>query len=170
MNRSDMALVGPAFMATFYPWALRWGVAEFSADSTAIVRKWHAVVDDFGDLVDDRNEGRQYYARSDSEPWSDDEHAAWDRWLHAGRRPPAPQPVTVEIASADEDYWPRPLTEIRVSHDDRRDLSACYRLDVAGNDEILYLSHAQLAALLVAAEQLCKPVRTRTPRRERAAA
>lgn len=165
-----MALVGHAFMATFYPWALRWGVTEFTADND-LVRKWHAVVDDFGDLVDDQNEGRQYYTRCGTEPWSDDEHAAWDRWLHDGRRPQAPQPVTVEIVREDDEISLRPLTAIRVSHDERRGLSACYRIDVAGNgDDILYLSQAQLAALLVAAEQLCKPVRTRAPRREKAAA
>lgn len=66
-----------------------------------------------------------------------------------------PEPVTVEIREPDE--WGD--TELFIGDDARGPVAVpCYRVTTRG-DDMLHLTLAQLAALMVAAQTLCKPAR-----------
>lgn len=131
------------------------------------------VVDDFGDLVrigtaweanlDFWHSHRQFLEDS---AWALLEHrAALERAQRDAETRAAEtralffaQPVTAELTPAGDTEWGE--AEIRIGRDERPFYVPHVRL-YCGGQEPLILSHAQLAALLVAAEELCKPARRR---------
>lgn len=123
------------------------------------------VVDDMGDLVRCPDErlpiAFQISHRTQVCEWGwlalEREQARLEATLF--RRQPAP--VTAEITQREDDFWSgASITDIRIGRDDhplsRREH---FVLDVPSSDGPVWLSRAQLAAVLMAAEELIKPSR-----------
>jgi len=143
-----------------------WHVAVFAADGP-LVAFGDYVVDDFGGLEPVSAAG----AEANLDHWLstfcvDEAATAW--WLqvcddagHAQRARQAarrthdllrPPPITVEVVTEPE--HPLCAASIVVGGDPRLD-APLYSIHVAGEDPLL-LTHAQLAALMLGAQQLCK--------------
>lgn len=143
-----------------------WAVYEH-ADGACRILPAH-VQDDFGNLVplSTDAQARNTIFWLDDRASVDESAAQWLADNDSDRRANSrallrPAPITVEIAEPD-DFGDTP---IRVGYDPRHVIGApTYRLEIAGADPA-YITQAQLAALLVAGEALCRRKRA-TPRRK----
>lgn len=143
-----------------------WHIAVFSVNGP-LLTSGDYLVDDFGDLVPISTAG----AEANLDHWVSTftiDVAATDWWLqacdvagHGQRQRQAelrtrdllrPPPVTVEVVTEPE--HPLCVASILVGADPRLD-APLYSIHVRGADPLL-VTHAQLAALMLGAQQLCK--------------
>jgi hypothetical protein len=130
--------------ATLHRWSGQWGVTHWSADNK-ILRKSHAVHDDFGNLREAPD--------SPLSPWEgmhlDDEMLA-DRRYHELPAPPQQPPsrVTVDVIQSEGNP-----TELHLGHDSAPFGVPLFRID-AGWDGDATITRGQLLALVSAAAPL----------------
>src|SRR5574341_929802 len=136
--------------ATHYRWLGQWGITHRSEGNKSITRQAHAVLDDFGNLVELSAEAANAGAgfRHSGQSYFDHEVDAETAHFNRPQQPQAKPRACAEVIEA-EGEWP----EIALSPAHEPIATPHYRISVP-YEETLVLSRGQLLALISAAAPL----------------
>lgn len=144
---------------------------EQDPQTYTVLRAWYANDDGFGNLHEiSADAALRGFAFQNCGAWSDEEQAAFDRYIYGptGKREPYREPqrrVQAEIVT-DADYWPG--TEIRISRQGTHLIDEPHYRLCLNCEESPVVSRADLLALVsAAAELLGLEISERKPRARR---